>query len=275
MRQSRRATLLFLLAGLVVGALALAPYLQMFLTAAKTANEVQAIPPTLLPEHWDFSNFLTVWTAVPFADYLRSTLIVASGSTVLVLLVGIPAAYYLARFRFRGRRIYLLLMIMTQVFAPASLVIGLFREYIAFGLIDSYAALIITDAAFNAAFTIWLLHGFFASIPPSLEEAALIDGCSTLQALVRVSLPLAMPGIVTAAIYSFIAAWNEFVVALTILSTEDKKPLTVGISEFLGQFNVDWPHLFAGSLIAIVPVVILFAVIERYLVNGLTAGSVK
>lgn len=275
MRQSRRATLVFLTAGLVVAALALSPYLQMFLTAAKTANEVQAIPPTLLPAQWDLSNFLTVWTAVPFGAYLWSTLIVAGGSTVLVLVVGIPAAYYIARFRFRGRRIYLLLMIMTQVFAPASLVIGLFREYIALGLIDSYAALIITNAAFNLAVTIWMLNNFFASIPRALEEAAWIDGCSTLQALLRVSLPLAMPGIVTAAIYSFIAAWNEFVVALTILSTQEKKPLTVGISEFLGQYNVDWPHLFAGSLIAIVPVVVLFALIERYLVNGLTAGSVK
>lgn len=261
--------------GLLVAAVAASPYFVMLMTALMPSDEVASIPPQAFPQHWQFSNFLTVFEAAPLADYIRSTLIVAVGSMFLVMAVAVPAAYYSARFRFRGRRAYLYTVLLTQLFAPALMVIGLYREFVALGLVDNYLALILTDAAFTQAFSVWMLRGFFGSIPRDLEEAAWIDGCSRMQALRRVTLPLALPGLVTAAIFTFIAGWNEFVVALTIISSENKKVLTVGLETFVGRQQVQWQYLFAGSIIAIVPVLILFSLIERHLVSGLTAGSVK
>jgi multiple sugar transport system permease protein len=253
----------------------LAPYLQMLLTALKPARELFATPPAYLPHRWDLANFVDVWRSAPIATHLEVTLIVAVGSTLLVLAVSVPAAYYVARHRFRGRGAFLLLVLVTQMFAPTALVIGIYREFVALDLVNTYMALILVNAAFNLAFSIWILNGFFASIPVELEEAALLDGCSKLTALRRVTIPLAMPGVVTALIFTFIAAWNEFVVALTLSSTPDRQPLTVGITHFIGQYQVQWQYLFAASLIAILPVVVLFGLIERYLVGGLTAGSIK
>jgi multiple sugar transport system permease protein len=200
---------------------------------------------------------------------------VASASTAVVLVVAVPAAYFTARVKFPGRRAFLLLVLVTQMFSPTSLVVGLYREFFELNLVNTYLAIILTNSAFNLAFAIWILQGFFATIPPDVEEAAFLDGCGRFGTLWRVMLPLTRPGLVTAVIFAFIAAWNEYVVALTLIQSDDKKPLTVGISSYVTGYEQHWDQLFAGSLIAIVPVVILFAVIEKHLVGGLTAGSVK
>jgi len=153
--------------------------------------------------------------------------------------------------------------------------VGLYREFFELDLVNTYAALVVTNAAFNLAFAIWILRAFFASLPREIEEAAAVDGCGRLGALLRIVLPLSRPGIVTAVIFTFIAAWNEYVVALTLMTGADKRPLTVGITSYVTAYVQHWDLLFAASVIAIVPVVVLFALIEPYLVGGLTAGSVK
>lgn len=252
-----------------------APYLQMILTALKPKEEITAIPSTYLPKNWAFENFIGVWTEIPLASYLKSSFIIALCTTLIVIVVAIPAAYYVARNNFKGKKAFLLLVLVTQMFAPTALVVGIFREIVAIGLVDTYLALILVYSAFNLAFSIWILSSFFASIPKEVEEAAWIDGCSRVTTLRRIVLPLSLPGIVTAFIFTFIAAWNEFVIALTLTSTPEREPLTVGLTSLIGQYEVQWNFLFAGSLIAIVPVVILFAMIEKWLVGGLTAGSVK
>ena len=262
-------------AGWGIGFLFFFPYLTMILTALKPKPEITAIPATFAPKQWTFNNFIGVWSQIPLAGYLKSSFIISISATILVLLLAIPAAYYSARNNFRGRGAFLLLVLTTQMFAPTALVIGIFREIVAFKLVDTYLALILIYTAFNMAFSIWILTSFFQSIPAEIEEAAWIDGCSRFKTLRTVVLPLALPGIVTAFIFTFIAAWNEFVVALTLTSTPAREPLTVGLTSLIGQYEVQWNFLFAGSLIAIVPVVILFALIEKWLVGGLTAGSVK
>ncbi|HQV90585.1 MAG TPA: carbohydrate ABC transporter permease, partial [Phycicoccus sp.] len=142
-------------------------------------------------------------------------------------------------------------------------------------MINTDGALIITNAAFNLAFAIWILHGFFASIPTEVEEASMLDGLSRWGILRRIMLPLTLPGLVTATIFTFIAAWNEYVVALTLMIDDSRKPLTVGFRSYVTGYEQHWDQLFAASVIAIVPVVILFALIEKHLIGGLTAGSVK
>jgi multiple sugar transport system permease protein len=251
------------------------PYAIMLLTSLKSKDTVYSIPPTLFPEDWVFTNYLDVWTVVPLRHYITNSVLLASGSTLLALICAIPAAYALARMRFSGRRIYLYAVIATQIFSPIVLLVGLFREMRWFGLMDSLWALVLINGAFFQAFAIWILSGYFASIPYSLEEAAWIDGCTRLGAVRRIVLPLALPGLVTTVIFVFIQSWNEFVVALTIIITETKKPLTVGIFSFFGRYDVEWGYVFATSLIATIPVVVLFLVIEKYLVSGLTAGGVK
>jgi multiple sugar transport system permease protein len=258
-----------------MGFLFFAPYLQMILTALKSQEEITAIPSTYLPKKWAFSNFTGVWKEIPLATYLKSSFIISISATLIVIVIAIPAAYYVARNNFRGKKAFLLLVLVTQMFAPTALVVGIFREIVAFKLVDTYLALILIYAAFNMAFSIWILSSFFASIPKEVEEAAWIDGCSRFTTLTKIVLPLALPGLVTAFIFTFIAAWNEFVIALTLTSSPEHEPLTVGLTALIGQYQVQWNYLFAGSLIAIVPVVILFALIEKWLVGGLTAGSVK
>jgi multiple sugar transport system permease protein len=216
-----------------------------------------------------------VWKEIPLATFIKSSLVISLVATIIVIVIAIPAAYYSARNNFRGRSLFLLLVLTTQMFSPTSLVVGIFREIVKFNLVDTYLSLILIYSAFNLAFSIWILSSFFKSIPLEIEEAAAIDGCGRLKTLVRVVLPLALPGIVTAFIFTFIAAWNEFVIALTLTSSPEREPLTVGLTSLIGQYQVQWNFLFAGSLIAIVPVVILFISIEKWLVGGLTAGSVK
>jgi len=251
------------------------PYAVMLLTSLKSKDTVYSIPPTFFPEEWVFTNYLDIWTVVPLRHYITNSVLLASGSTLLALICAIPAAYALARMRFSGRRIYLYAVIATQIFSPIVLLVGLFREMRWFGLLDSLWALVLINGAFFQAFAIWILSGYFASIPYSLEEAAWIDGCTRLGAVRRIVLPLALPGLVTTVIFVFIQSWNEFVVALTIILTETKKPLTVGIFSFFGRYDVEWGYVFATSLIATIPVVVLFLIIEKYLVSGLTAGGVK
>jgi multiple sugar transport system permease protein len=262
-------------AGALVAIIFLIPYVRMLTTALTPKPELYRIPAEYLPTWFDFSNFITVWDSAPIAQYIVNTLIIAGAATVVVLVVAVPAAYYLARFRFKSRNFILLLVLATQMFAPTSMVIGIYREFVALGLVNTYTALILVNAAFNLAFSVWILSGFFSSIPAEVEEAAMLDGCSRFKVLRTITLPLALPGLLTAIIFTFIAAWNEFVVALTLTSTPAIRPLTVGITGFIGLYEVQWHYVFAVSLIAIIPVVILFISIEKWLVSGLTAGSIK
>jgi multiple sugar transport system permease protein len=157
------------------------------------------------------------------------------------------------------------------------MLVGIQREFISFNLPNPVLALILVNAGFNLAFAVWILNAYFSSIPAELEEAAMVDGTSRLGALGRITLPLALPGVVTALIFTFIGAWNELLVALTLTlgSSPNHKPVTVDINNYNGQNSIDWGHLFAGSVIATLPVIALFAVIEGKVVGGLTSGAIK
>jgi multiple sugar transport system permease protein len=266
------------LAGAIVAAFFLAPYAVMFASALKSNQDLFHNPALYLPTSWEWGNFASVWKAIPLASYLVNSLIIAGASTAIVLLVSLPAAYFTARHDFRGKRAFLYAVLVTQMFAPVALVIGIFREVnLINGAVNSYWAIIAVNAAFNLAFSIWILNGYLASIPAEIEDAARVDGAGQIRTMLRVVLPLARPGIVTAVIFTFIQVWNEFVVAETIFNdpTSNRETLTVGINAFVGLYQTQYQYLFVASIIGVVPVVVLFATIERYLVGGLTAGSVR
>ena len=251
------------------------PYFAMLCTALKSREEIFSAAGTVLPITALWSNFIDIWSRAPMAKYLVNSILIAGGSTIIAMLCGIPAAYALARMRFKGQTAFLGFIIVSQMFAPVVLLIGIYKVMLTLGLTDSILGLIFINAAFNQAFTIWLLRGTFMGISAEMEQAATIDGCNRLQSMLRVLLPVAAPGIVTTLIFIFINAWNEYTVALCLISTDEFKPLTVGINIFNGYNMIEWQYLFAASIFAIIPVVILFMGIEKNLVSGLASGGVK
>ena len=251
------------------------PYFVMFCNALKSRGEIFSAEGTVFPINAMWENFVDIWTLAPMGQYMMKSIIVAGGSTIIAMLCGIPAAYALARMKFKGQTAFLGFIIVSQMFAPVVLLIGIYKVMSVLGLTNSVWGLIFINAAFNQAFTIWLLRGTFMSISAEMEQAATIDGCNRIQAMMRVLLPVAAPGIVTTLIFIFINAWNEYTVALCLISADTLKPLTVGINIFNGYNMIEWQYLFAASLFAIVPVVILFMCIEKHLVSGLASGGVK
>jgi multiple sugar transport system permease protein len=264
--------------GAVIAVAFLLPYLVMLLGSFKSLAEVLRTPPTFVPEEWHLDNYVTMWsvTETPLPDNLVSSLVISICATVLTLIVAVPAAYYTAKFKFPGRLAFLFLVLMTQMLQPAVVVVGLFKEFQALSLNGTWWAMILVNSAFNLSFGTWILHSFFASIPKEVDESARLDGASNWQILWRIDMPLVWPGVVTATIFTFTAAWNEFAASLVILSSSPaKQPLTVALTMFKGQYQTRWQYVFAVSVLAIVPAVALFAAIEKKLVAGLTAGSIK
>ena len=269
-------TALIAAAAYVVAVIFVLPYLEMLITAVRPQRELYE--PNYLPHHFAWSNLTNMWgAAFGITSAVRVSLEIAGGATLLVLLVALPAAYYTARHRFRGRGAFLILVLATQMLQPTALIVGIYKEFLDFGLLNLNPvwSLILVNAGFNLAFAVWILNAYIGSIPVELEQAAMVDGSTRLGALFRVTLPLAMPGVVTALIFTFIAAWNEFISALALTTNGSDYPLTVRLDSFIGQYSVDWQHLFGASVVATIPVFILFALIEGRVVGGLTAGSVK
>lgn len=267
-----------MLVGLLIVTVFLTPYAVMLVGSLKTRSEILSIPPDYLPrDGLQWGNYLTMWSTpeTPVVHNLISTIVIASCATLLVLLVATPAAYYTARYRFPGRMAFMFLVIVTQMLQPAILTAGLFREMLVLNIHDTWLAMILINAAFNLAFAVWIMHSFFAGVPLEVDEAAQIDGAGKLRVLLQINLPLVWPGLVTAVIFTFVASWNEFAASLVILSTAENQPLSVALTKFVGQYATSWQYVFGISIVSIIPVIILFMMIERRLIGGLTAGSGK
>ena len=251
------------------------PYYVMLITAFRSnAETLDMYFLHLFPTKWIWSNLSDiVHRGVP--RYLLNSVFVAGGATLLAMLCGIPAAYAMARMSFVGKKAFLGFVIMSQMFSPVVLLIGISQLMNTLHLNDTVVGLMLVNAAFNQAFAIWLLRGTFVAISPEMEQAALIDGCGTVSALIRVLLPMAAPGIVTTLIFVFINAWNEYTISTVLISTASNRPITVGITQFSSFNMIEWQYLFAASLLATIPVVILFMAIEKHLTSGLTSGGVK
>ena len=282
MRQiSWRRSALSWLALLPLIVVILFPFAVMFSTALKPASEVLEFPPRWLPRHIEWGNFAAMWKAANFGSALFNSLAISIGATVLALAVSVPAAYALARLPFAAKGLYRQFLLVTQMLSPILLVLGLFRmaAAIPFGegtLVNTRLVVIIIYGAFNIAFAVWMLSAYFAAIPKDLEEAAWIDGCTKTRAVLQIFLPMAVPAIAVTAIVTFVNGWNEFTVALTMLRSPDKQTITLQVVNLVaGRYSIDWNQVMAAALVATVPVAILFAWLQRYLVQGLTLGAVK
>ena len=250
------------------------PYAVMTITALKSATEVH--DPNWWPHEWRWQNFPEMWESSGIAPALFNSLYVSSLTTALTLVVSIPAAYALARFRFFGQGAFRQFLLVSQMLSPIVLVIGLFRLVASLGMIDNLNVLMWVYVAFNIAFCVWMLQSYFSTIPRDLEEAAWMEGAGRWRTLLTVFLPLAAPAMVVTAIFTFINAWNEFVIALTMLRREENYTLPIRVFSLVaGRYTVDWHYVMAAAFLASVPVAIIFAWLQRYLVRGLALGAVK
>ncbi len=269
-----RQTLVLALLLVLFGFL-LMPVWIMIISALKPLNAVQTPDPTWLPAPVRFENFVEIWSEIPLLSYLKNSAIVAFSSTALVMALAIPSAYALARFSFPGRRPYMFALLTTQMFSPVIIVIPLYRFMRESGLYDTLTAVILGDAALSMAFATWMLTGYFRSIPKDVEEAVWVDGGTRRDSLLRVVLPLSAPGLVTTAIYTFILAWNQFILPLSFISSLEKQVVVVGLYDFVSEEGVAWNLLMASVVVAVIPVVVLFTLVQRYLTEGLLSGATK
>lgn len=257
------------------------PFAVMLSTALKPRDEVIAFPPRWLPRRISWENFAEMWRAVDFGTGLVNSVLVSLGATVLTLAVALPAAYALSRLTFRGKNTYGQFLLVTQMLSPVLLVLGLFRmaASIHIGgttLVDTRSAVAVIYAAFQLAFAIWMLAAYFSTIPPELEEAAWIDGAGRAESLLLVFVPLAVPALAVTGIVTFVACWNEFPIALTMLREPARLTLPLKVVNLVaGRYSVEWNQVMAATLLATVPVAVVFATMQRYLVGGLTLGGVK
>jgi arabinogalactan oligomer/maltooligosaccharide transport system permease protein len=237
-------------------------------------DRLRAITPW--PETWSFSNFTSVMTDQPFAKWMLNSAIVAIGTTVLGVFLACTAAYAFSRFKFPGQRTGMMAFLVSQMFPGTLMLIPLYIILVQWlGLGSSRLGLIIVYATTSIPFSVWMLKGYFDTIPRDLEEAALIEGASVGRIFWSVILPLAKPAVAVTALFSFMTAWNEFILAATFMDQETMYTAPVGLRFFVGGFSQQWGYFAAGSIIVSVPVVVLFLFLQKYLVSGLTAGGVK
>ncbi|TCN21463.1 carbohydrate ABC transporter permease [Mesobacillus foraminis] len=243
-------------------------------TAFKQEGEIVQRPLSYLPVSPTIDNFVTAWTNVGFSTYFKNSLLVGVCTVLIVLVLSTLSGYALSRYKFKGKRPFLLMLLCTQFIPRSMLIIPLFIIFKNMGLISNPLSLIITYAAVEIPFTTVLMNGFISNVPRELEEAAMIDGCNRLQAIRHVIFPLLIPGIVATSVFTFIYTWNEFLLALMLTNQQGRFTLPVGLSYMMGEFNINYGALAAGSVIALIPAIILFAYAQKHLVNGM-GGAVK
>lgn len=260
---------------LMIGLFSLFPTAWMFTTALKRPDETFTSPLRWVDFSPTLDNFVRMWTIQPFARYFVNSTVVSASTTVIAVVVAILAGYGFSRFRFRGDRFCMFLILITQLFPGVLLVVPYFMVASTWGLFNTYAGLILAYVSFALPFCVWMLKGFFDSIPRELDEAALVDGCSRFGAFLRVVLPGAAPGVGATALFSFFLAWTEFLFALCLTSSQSMFPVTVGIASNIGQYRILWNELMASALLSSLPGIVVFLALERHLVAGLTSGAVK
>jgi multiple sugar transport system permease protein len=263
----------------LLGLFAILPVYVMLTASLKPLPDVEGAF-RWIPSHLTLSPFVDMWRTIPLLTYLENSLIVCSIASVASVIVALLAAYAISRYRFRGRQVFSITILSTQMFPGILFLLPLFVIFVnlekttGIELYGSYLGLIITYLTFSLPFSIWMLTGYFNSIPRELEEAAMVDGATPLGALFRILIPAAIPGIVAVLIYAFMTAWSEMLFA-SVLTNDSTRTLAVGLQGYATQNQVYWNQIMAASLTVSVPIVVGFLLLQRFLVAGMTAGSVK
>ncbi|HBG00982.1 MAG TPA: carbohydrate ABC transporter permease [Firmicutes bacterium] len=256
----------------------LAPILWTLMTSLKPTHQILTYPPQLLPEQFTLEHYRTILTVNDgeFMRYVINSLIVTSGTIFVVIVVSSLAGYAFAYLRFPGINIFFVAILATMMVPFQSLLIPLYGFMQKIGLLNSYFGLVLMYSTFQLPFCVFMMRNSFASLPPSLRESALLDGCTEAQVFRRIYLPLSLPGFATVLVYSFMTSWNEFLMALTFNSNAKVQTLQVGLTNYyLSRYRTSWEMITTGSIITMIPVLVVFFVLQRYYVRGLTSGAVK
>jgi len=251
------------------------PVYWIVLTSLKSARDVYRTQEILIPVRLNFSNYERVFRDYEIANWIEISTILALASTFFALIVGILAGYSLTHFRYRGRHVLAVAVILSYVIPKGLLFIPLFLVLNQLGLIDTFLGLVLAHETFSVPFCTWLLYGYFKTLPKELVDSGRIDGCSPMAVLTKILLPLAAPSVATAAIFSFTTSWNEFLYAATLIVSSKYKTLPLGIAGFLRADTYNWGPMMAAATLAIIPMMALFVLLQRYVVKGLTIGAVK
>ena len=260
---------------IVLAFLVLLPILWTFATSLKRLPEVNTYPPEWTSPNMSFQPYVDMFFYLPFSTYTLNSLIVALSATFLTLLIGSLAGFAFSRFQFPGKGLFLLVFLLSQMLPGASVIIPLFQLLREVGLYDSLIGLTLIHTAILLPFVIWLLYGFLSGIPREVEDAALIDGCSRIQALRKVILPLALPGLGATGLFAFLGSWNEFFFALILTTSDNTRTIPVGIGLFVGEYADVWNQMSAASILFSIPPLLLFLMMRRTFVKGLAAGALK
>jgi len=245
------------------------------ITSFKPEAEITSKVISYLPQTFTFNNYHEAWNNVGFSIFFKNSLYIAVGGVLLIVLVSIMAGYALSRFRFKGKTAFMLVLLCTQFIPSAMLITPMFIIFKKIGLLNNLFALVLVNTTFQIPFNAILMRGFVGGIDYTIEEAAQIDGCSRTGAIIRVIFPLLKPGIVATGAFAFIHCWNEFLFSFMFISKQPKFPLSVGLKYMMGEYAINYGQLAAGAVIAVIPVLILFSYIQKYLVGGISAGAVK
>lgn len=275
-KHSPNATL-FNIITIVISAFLLFPLYWMLVTSLKMEADIFKSPPSLFPERFYFDTYLTQLTG---ADYnivsaFTNSAVISLSAMALSVVLSVPAAYGLARFRMKGKKMIILTFLVTQMLPSVFLLTPLFIIFRNLGLYNTYIPPIISDSTIAVPFAVLILRTYFLSIPKELDDSAKIDGCNHFTAFLRIMVPIAYPGVIVAAVFSFLFAWGDLIYGLTFINIPSMRPITSGIFNYLGQYGTSWNHLMAFGVVTIFPVVLIFIFMQNYIVSGLTSGAVK
>lgn len=272
----RKNVILCILAVILL-CIVLFPVFWIVVTSLKTEQEIFRIPPTLIPEKLNLESYAAQVETGDFNMFrsFGNSFLISVGAMLIAVVLAVPASYGIARYRFKGRKTMMLGFLVTQMLPVAVLLTPMFMLFKGMHVYNTPIAAVLADATIGIPFSILILKNYFASIPKDLEEAAYIDGCNKFSAFLKVLIPIAKPGVMVCAIFSFLYAWGDLAYGMTFIIDQQKRPITAGIFNFMGQYGTKWSYLTAFAVVTIIPVALIFIFMQKYIISGMTSGAVK
>lgn len=276
-RLSKRENIICCIVALVLLIVLLFPLFWTFVTSLKTEQEIFQIPPTWYPHVLNTKSYaaqIETGDFNMFSSFFNS-FVISIGAMLIAVALAVPASYAIARYKFKGRKFMLLFFLVSQMLPVSVLLTPMFIMFKGMHVYNTWVSAILADATIGIPFSVLILKNYFASIPAALEEAAYIDGCTRISAFFRILVPVAKPGVIVCAVFSFLYAWGDLAYGMTFILDQQKRPITAGIFNFMGQYGTKWSYLTAFAIVAIIPVVLIFVFMQKYIISGMTNGAVK
>jgi len=274
---NKKKNILFCVISVVILCVLLFPLFWILVTSLKTEQEIFQIPPTFYPHELNLKSYAAQVETGDFNMFraFGNSFIISTGAMLIAVVLAVPASYAIARYRFVGRKVMLLGFLVTQMLPVSVLLTPMFIMFKGMNVYNTWISAILADATLGIPFSVLILKNYFASIPKELEEAAYIDGCGRMKAFMKVLVPVAKPGVIVCAIFSFLYSWGDLAYGMTFILDQQKRPITAGIFNFMGQYGTTWSYLTAFAIVTIIPVALIFIFMQKYIIAGMTSGAVK